>query len=1452
MADQIPPHPHHFHRPKLWLLGVAFACFFAFGTAHLRAEPKSANARPALQTVADFWNIPADQRNEPHPVRYDAWITFCDPQWGNLWFSLGGYPGYLPLSKNPPPLVPGQRVLLTGTIVPSEGLSADRIQITLLDQSYPPAPLSIAGKVGDIWQFDQKFVTAEAYVDRQMVIDPNHLRLFLVIENRPVIGWVWLSGNQEVPNFAGNFIRITGVYSARSDPSSTATDIEIWAAGFQNITVKHPISRDPRFNRPVTPIGNIFKTAPGTEIVIRGRVQSQVIGSTVAVRDDTGQITVHTVQEQRFAPGTEVEALGHTSPFGTAWTLYPAMVRPIAAATPAAPKSADGALRWVEEVRQLSGEEAANGRPVVLTGVVTWALPEQDYIFLQDVSGGIRIKIDRNATRLPGITQSVTVEGVTYSSPLGPAINLSRIRTISAMRLPFAKPVTFEQAMTGSEDAQWVEMRGYLQGHYVQDGRTWMHLITPTGDFRACIQTPEDLKPFERALIRMRGVCDVSTDSMGRPTGVVLWLPYLHSISVEEDAPADLFDLPLRTISHVRQLSASPNIRRVRVAGTVLHHHVGEHLYLQQGTSALLVLSRETTPLMPGDTVEAVGLLGRENTRAVLRAATYRRTGHQQPPAPIAIETLDGSTDALDGRLVTVRGTLVNLFKQPSSTQLTLQTGETLFEAKLANGTQNGRAAAPDLKLESGLEITGIYRAPQGHTPQHHGAELEIRSPAEIRVFRKPRILTVQRAVTISAVLAGLTVMGLVWVSALRRRVHRQMQQIRTQLEREVQLEDRHRGIVENASDFIFTTDLNGRITSFNPAGERMTGYTAEQAQQMTLRELIIPDANAQLLLDPGAHPAERTVTFQGKLHTRDQRDVWIETSSRLVLSAGKPVGLLGIVRDISERKRVEEEMKRARDAAEANTRAKSEFLANMSHEIRTPMNAVIGMSNLLLDTNLDERQRDFAETIRNGAEALLTVLNDILDFSKIEAGRLHIENVEFDLRDVMENTIGLLAPRAADKGLEIALLVPANLPTAVRGDPGRLRQVVLNLAGNAVKFTEHGEVSVRVQLLDTTGTEAIYRFEFVDTGVGISEAAQARLFKPFSQADTSTTRRFGGTGLGLAISKQIVELMGGECGVQSEPGRGSTFWFTAKFSINENAPRASAAETITSGARRVLLVDDAPSAQLAIKSYLEGMGVHCDVCASRAEAKERLASSGQDSAKFDLLLLDDSLPGIPTLAFVQELRDNPLLSDLRIVICTTPNRHLETLALERLDVQSVLMKPVRLEDLANALQPPGDPRANLFPHSEGSAGTSRTIDSTSPISTFDENPTGSPTDALRVLVAEDNAVNQRVVLLQLQKLGHRATAVGNGQQAIEALEKEEFDVVLMDCQMPVMDGIEATRSIRARNRWPHLRIIALTADVMQGAREKCAEAGMDDYLSKPIRIGDLQAALARCVRAKS
>jgi PAS domain S-box-containing protein len=656
------------------------------------------------------------------------------------------------------------------------------------------------------------------------------------------------------------------------------------------------------------------------------------------------------------------------------------------------------------------------------------------------------------------------------------------------------------------------------------------------------------------------------------------------------------------------------------------------------------------------------------------------------------------------------------------------------------------------------------------------------------------------------------------------------------------------RGLLDNIPDRIYFKDVNSRFIRCSASmalrlglknPEEIVGKTDfDFHPQEQAREFYADEQRIIITGVPMIAKLERQTDIGGA-------EIWASVTKVPIFNQhGQVTGLIGISRDVSQLKQAEFALQQARDAALETARIKTQFLANMSHEIRTPMNAIVGMTGLLLDTRLNQEQREFVNTLRDSTETLLGIINEILDFSKIEAGKLTLEIIDFELRDAVESTVEMLAEHAQKKGLELGCRIAHDVPSLVRGDPGRVRQVLANLLTNAVKFTEKGEVVLRVDKVAEDAGDVTLSFTVRDTGIGIAPEALTHIFRPFTQADGSTTRRYGGTGLGLSISKQLVELMKGDIGVTSEPFKGSTFWFRLPL---QKQPQAIVQETAfdLSAERlarlKVLVVDDSATQREILRHQLSRLKLAEIVEATGSEALAMLRAATAAGQPFGLVVLDLELGDVDALWLAQAINSNPAIARPRMLAVTALGRRLNPSRMQALGITGCTGKPVRQSRLFECL-------AQIM--SASGAGPLETE-----IETLFDATRMAAAKNVRVLVAEDNIVNQRLVLRQLRKVGYSAEAVASGREVWDALQRVPYDVILLDCQMPELDGYEVTRQIREteKNSSAEIKaapyIIALTANALYGDREKCLNAGMNDYLTKPLRLEDLESAMQRAVK---
>jgi len=1096
-----------------------------------------------------------------------------------------------------------------------------------------------------------------------------------------------------------------------------------------------------------------------------------------------------------------------------------------AAAAPNQPAGAHGA-----------GDSATLHAPVRVTGIVVYADPA-DGLFVSADQQTFRIQPTPAEPLAPGDHVEIT----------GRRDDQGDIRVVADAHvvgtghgdLPPARRSSASAIATSTDPASWVEFDGVVREVHRDAGRTELVVgvaserSTITAVLPAGVDVPE---PLVDATVRLRGVRLLVRGAQQGLAGVRVLVPALSADDVRERPPASPWALPAEDAAAIRRRFTNGSAsHRVHVAGVVTLQHPslipGRRLvYVQDDSGGIGVEAQTDTDLSIGDGVEAVGFPATFFGQLFLASGDVRRTGPGSAPAPVLASGEDLLTGRYQGQLVRAQAVFRGVpdgsgFEGfAGATTLMIQAGTAKLSAILYDWPAH--APVPKLREGSTLEVTGVSVAGSSDGVVTFAAII-LRSPDDLRMLEVPSWWTSRH---LAGVALGTTLFGalaLAWVVVLNARVRSQTRALAEQYERAAAIDRRWTELVATASDVILTWDLEGRVTSLNKTGRTLTGRAADGPQPLTLRD-IVAESHAGRIADLLAPPTGRGAdghTFELDFLDAAGQPVPIELSVQPVFEHHVHAGFHAIGRNVADRKRVEAALRQARDAAESANRAKSEFLANMSHEIRTPMNGILGMTELALSTDLTPTQREYLETVKSSAESLLDLLNGILDFSKIESRKLEIERVPFALRPVVADTIKPLAFKADQKGLELLYEIDPEIPGTLVGDPLRFGQVLTNLISNAIKFTEKGHVHVDIRQERRAKGCISLHCSVADTGLGIPKDKHRVIFEPFSQADGSTTRRFGGSGLGLAISSTIVRMMGGRIWVESEPGAGSTFHFTASFDLAEEEPAADTSDAVDGealvGGLDVLVVDDNAVNRRILAGQLAWWGIDATLAESGAAALAALTDAAHRGRPFRVVLLDAQMPELDGFAVAEEISRRPELAGATIMMLSSSGEYADADRCRALNISVYLTKPVAPDHLLDAI-------CRAVRIERGGA---------RPAAPASRSDIGSAAAPRRVLLVEDNRINQRVALGLLTKRGHEVIVAANGLEALDALARQPFDVVLMDVQMPEMGGFEATAEIRRREAGTgrHVRIVAMTAHAMSGDRDRCLAAGMDGYLAKPI-----------------
>lgn len=1079
-----------------------------------------------------------------------------------------------------------------------------------------------------------------------------------------------------------------------------------------------------------------------------------------------------------------------------------------------------GATPWspVTRLRHISQEESLLHEEVFTSGIVTYVAVPQNSFFLQDGVGAIFVRIQPDLRVEAGDT--VEVRGRMNPGRYAPVIEARTLRITGTKPLPAPIPVEVPDLWRGDFHCVRIRIEGLVRAIDFEQVKPQLRIERNGHLIRVRVDDLEanQARKWIGRRVRVQGVASSVFNAVGQMTDAILYSASGDDIEVTPGQPVD--QVKVMPIAKVMTFdSGQPQTSAVHVVGRVTYSRQDRLHVIQDESGGILVESASRQRLPLGSTVAVTGYVRLGGLAPSLIDATARLLPSARAIQPLRTTPEDLTAKLLQARLVSLDGTLVSASSDPSGGQiLHFENGGREYSAQIDRWETSVSLPEPGSRFT--VKGVAFLTGNAFDDPSHLWFRMQLRSAADLVMLAPAPYWNWRR----TAVLSGLLIVGvlaaLTWVMQLRRRVRIQTSLVERAAEQERQVKSSFQELFENASDLIFQFDARGRIEFANRAVSELMGYAAEELMASNFT-LLLPRENQadwDRYIESAIQRGELNLRTERKLITRSGESVTVEFNCRILAGGdGGAVTVKAIGRDVTRRKCLEETLERARLQAEEANRAKGEFLAQMSHEIRTPMNGVRGMTELLLGTPLDSRQRNMAATIRDSSDALLRVINDILDFSKLEAGMVEIQPVSTDLRRVLEDVLDLLGFAAREKRLEVVFDYPPDLPRYFIADGGRIRQMVLNLVGNAVKFTDAGFIRIAVDVCQSPDlTQPQFTIQVEDSGVGIPLEKQALLFQRFQQIDNSASRRHGGSGLGLAITRSLVELMGGAMEVKSTPAKGSMFSFSIPLPLDTDA-EAKRLPLLPLGGT-VVVVDPLPPRHSVWQGFVRSFGQTAIVHTRVAEGL------------LDFKGLGAGATFLVTCAFPQEglgaLRDDllklPPDAQRRVVVLAWPDQRD---FLSRADANwHTVLRPAHADHLYAVLR-----RVRL-----GISGED--------ISAAPEAASGFEQVGLQVLLAEDNAVNLRVATAFLERLGCQVDVAANGRRAVAMATEKTYDVVLMDCHMPEMDGYEATREIRSRGgRWASLPIIALTAAALPEDQSRCYEAGMNHYLAKPIDAHELE-----------
>ncbi len=1101
-------------------------------------------------------------------------------------------------------------------------------------------------------------------------------------------------------------------------------------------------------------------------------------------------------------------------------------------------------LRTAAVALSLTAEDLKQHYTVHLEATVTFQYGF--FFYVQDRTSGIYVHTyhppEENLTG-----KRIALTGRPKSGSFTNIIDLSTYEVLGPGTLPTARERTFNELVQGQLDAQWVSISGIVDTLTVGENEAWIDLLMDGGRVSVNlvpILANGNFEVFERGIpVTFAGVCGVDDTNASKRT-VFFQVPGFDQVTLGSPEKKATLAEPFTPLGQLAIAANQAPDSRMTVRGTYTGSLSTGEFVIQEDDDPVRIATYKNMDLNPGDFVVANGIYQREEGRGRLSGALVNSLGRRTviPPTECSYGTL--MDEMMQDRAVTLTGIYKGRRSDGSSVLLRLEIDDQTVETRLPIPETELPPEIRQLEFNSTVRINGINI---GRPTPDRAPEIALHAIEAIEILSAPSPFTLKRIAGGIALIFFLAVAVFGWVQVLRQQIARQSQELTLQQQQSSSLQSEFQQIFENANDLIFTADLQGNFTAMNPAAEEILTLEPNAWRTMNWEQFVDIDQPEQLhnlkwAADMGK-PVEVIIRNQA------QTQVFLEVSVRYLFTKGLRTGLQAIARDITDRVHYEQELIKAKQAAEEATQAKSEFLANMSHEIRTPMNGIIGMTDLILDSKLDPEQHRFVSIARQSAQNLLIILNEILDFSKIEAGKLELLSDEFSLRHELTQSIKTMGLSAHEKGLELTLIVAPDTPNLLIGDAYRLQQVVINLVSNAIKFTSEGDVTVTVEpelaeaepQSDTSRQPTVgLRVAVEDTGSGIPEAQQRKIFEAFSQANSSISNNVAGTGLGLTISDNLVRMMNGKLWLESKPESGSVFCFNVQLASpnpTETAPKFQFSSE--AAAARYLIVDPHPIARRMLESTLKDWGFTATAVGDTDQIHEQIQAENPD-----VILVSDTSQNGKGIELATQLQKDFPLKPVPIMLLTTKEAARSIKRCQSSQLPHYVFKPISPAELApiisQALEKQAAPNAAASPTAQKS-----------PKPPAPATPVAG--DSYRVLLAEDNLVNQKVASAMLKKNGHQVVIAGNGQEALDALGKQEFDFILMDVQMPVMDGLAATRAIRKKEleTGQHIPIIALTAHATKVHQDSCFQAGMDDYIPKPFQMPKLFRSIEKLLAQK-